>query len=336
MSLTLEYFYQKTSTKYNLKLLTTSVNLNKEITWVYLLDDINNSSFVRGGELIITTGLTTKCTQKLDHLINAAYIKGSCGLLINTGMYIKDVPSRIIEFGEKNNFPIFSMPWDTHIADIMQEYCNEIISEQKVVLQKNSVFLRSILRSSLKEDIQILNQFIGFRVVASKIPLTILHFAQIELDNIHYYICSTNNIISTDCNIGLSNHIESIDSMYQYYMQAYKALKVSFIKGQNLMHFSDIGLYDISLSIDDKYVCEYAHKLLSPLNDSELLNTFRVYLECNGSVNLVANKLFVHRNTINYRIHQIKEQLCLDLDIPENRLKYLLALYICDCDNINF
>ena len=57
MSLTLEYFYQKTSTKYNLKLLTTSVNLNKEITWVYLLDDINNSSFVRGGELIITTGL---------------------------------------------------------------------------------------------------------------------------------------------------------------------------------------------------------------------------------------------------------------------------------------
>lgn len=107
MSLTLEYFYQKTSTKYNLKLLTTSVNLNKEITWVYLLDDINNSSFVRGGELIITTGLTTKCTQKLDHLINAAYIKGSCGLLINTGMYIKDVPSRIIEFGEKIIFLFF-------------------------------------------------------------------------------------------------------------------------------------------------------------------------------------------------------------------------------------
>ena len=53
-------------------------------------------------------------------------------------------------------------------------------------------------------------------------------------------------------------------------------------------------------------------------------------------VNLVANKLFVHRNTINYRIHQIKEQLCLDLDIPENKLKYLFAFYICDCDNEQF
>ena len=108
--------------------------------------------------------------------------------------------------------------------------------------------------------------------------------------------------------------------MHQYYIQANKALKVSFIKEQYLMYFSDIGLYDIALSIVFIYVHLYVDKLLSRIFDYELLNTFRVYLECNGSVNLVANKLFVHRNTINYRIHQIKEQLCLDLDIPENKL----------------
>ena len=42
MSLTLEYFYQKTNQNYNLNLLTDSVSLNKKITWVYLLDDVNN------------------------------------------------------------------------------------------------------------------------------------------------------------------------------------------------------------------------------------------------------------------------------------------------------
>ena len=41
MSLTLEYFYQKTNQNYNLNLLTDSVSLNKKITWVYLLDDVN-------------------------------------------------------------------------------------------------------------------------------------------------------------------------------------------------------------------------------------------------------------------------------------------------------
>ena len=162
MSLTLEFFYQKTNQNYNLNLLTDSVSLNKKITWVYLLDDVHNSSFIRGGELIITTGLITKSSQKLDHLINEAYIKGACGAIINTGMYIKNVPSRIIEFGEENNFPIFSMPWETHIADIMQEYCNEIISEQKIASLKNNVFLRSILHSSSSEDKQILSQFIIF------------------------------------------------------------------------------------------------------------------------------------------------------------------------------
>lgn len=336
MSLTLEFFYQKTRYTYNLDLLTTSTTLNKKITWVYLLDDVHNSSFIRGGELIITTGLITKSSQKLDHLINEAYIKGACGAIINTGMYIKNVPSRIIEFGEENNFPIFSMPWETHIADIMQEYCNEIISEQKIASLKNNVFLRSILHSSSSEDKQILSQFIGFRIAASKMPLNILYFAKVELDNIYYYICSAKSIHTADHSIGLSNQIESIDSIHQYYIQAYKALKVSIIKRQNMFYFSDIGLYDIALSIDDKYVYKYAHQLLSQINDSELLNTLRIYLECNGSVNLVASKLFVHRNTINYRIHQIKEQLGIDLDIPENRLKYLFAFYLCDCDSINF
>ena len=70
--------------------------------------------------------------------------------------------------------------------------------------------------------------------------------------------------------------------------------------------------------------------------DQETLFTIQRFFENNLNVSETSRKLFVHRNTINYRIHQIKEQLCLDLDIPENRLKYLLALYICDCDNINF
>ena len=83
MSLTLEFFYQKTRYTYNLDLLTASTTLNKKITWVYLLDDVHNSSFIRGGELIITTGLITKSSQKLDHLINEAYIKGACGAIIN-------------------------------------------------------------------------------------------------------------------------------------------------------------------------------------------------------------------------------------------------------------
>ncbi len=36
MSLTLEFFYQKTRYTYNLDLLTASTTLNKKITWVYL------------------------------------------------------------------------------------------------------------------------------------------------------------------------------------------------------------------------------------------------------------------------------------------------------------
>ena len=64
MALTLRHFYHQSRPKYKLRLLTPSVSLHQKITWIHLLEDINNCSFIRGGELIITTGLNAN----KDHL----------------------------------------------------------------------------------------------------------------------------------------------------------------------------------------------------------------------------------------------------------------------------
>ena len=72
MALLLKTIYQETKEKYKLKLLCGKQGLNRMMNWVYITEDIANSSFVQGGELIITTGI--RCTQSKNWLLSLIHI----------------------------------------------------------------------------------------------------------------------------------------------------------------------------------------------------------------------------------------------------------------------
>lgn len=53
---------------------------------------------------------------------------------------------------------------------------------------------------------------------------------------------------------------------------------------------------------------------------SDYLETLRIYLECNCDLTSAAKRLFVHRNTLKYRLGRIQEMSGLDLADPDVRL----------------
>lgn len=57
-----------------------------------------------------------------------------------------------------------------------------------------------------------------------------------------------------------------------------------------------------------------------------LQETLRVYLEQGGSQRQTAEVLGIHRNTLGYRLRQIRQVLTVDLDAPNTRLTLHLAL----------
>lgn len=62
-------------------------------------------------------------------------------------------------------------------------------------------------------------------------------------------------------------------------------------------------------------------------NHTELYDTLKMYLLCENNVTMAAEKLHVHRNTLVYRLKQIKD--CLELDINNNEIsRELLAFMI--------
>ena len=92
-------------------------------------------------------------------------------------------------------------------------------------------------------------------------------------------------------------------------------------KGLFCYLYEDMGFFKLLLAIPDRSVLEaFATKQLRVVHtydaehDSDLANTLYLYLLHQNSIQGAAQASFCHRNTVNHRIHLMKEQMGLDLD----------------------
>jgi PucR C-terminal helix-turn-helix domain/GGDEF-like domain len=78
----------------------------------------------------------------------------------------------------------------------------------------------------------------------------------------------------------------------------------------------------------------FRERLLGPLlayddrHRAELLPTLREFLACSGSWNACAAKMYVHVNTVRYRIRRIEELTGRDLSSLDDQVNFFLALRI--------
>lgn len=119
--------------------------------------------------------------------------------------------------------------------------------------------------------------------------------------------------------IGISWSFNDIFQFKRHFYQSVNCIKYNqnFYDNKEVHDYSDFSFYDMLLAITDKQsLKDYCHPALKLLfdYDQDFYNTLRMYLECNKNVNETAKNLFIHRNTLNYRIKRIKELTNLDLD----------------------
>ena len=102
-----------------------------------------------------------------------------------------------------------------------------------------------------------------------------------------------------------------------------------------LTQFDTMGIWRLlSMVSDRQLLAEFEEEYLKPLedydaaHDSEYVRTLEYYLKYNGSIRQVADAMFIHRNTISYRMNHIREILGSPLDTEEERLCCLTACLI--------
>lgn len=82
----------------------------------------------------------------------------------------------------------------------------------------------------------------------------------------------------------------------------------------------------------------FARELLGPLLQSDpslqLLATLRAYLQANGRIPQAAKALFVHPNTVRYRLRRIEALTGLNLGAIDHQAQLWLALHVHDLANV--
>ncbi len=90
------------------------------------------------------------------------------------------------------------------------------------------------------------------------------------------------------------------------------------------------GMYTYTTSLIEKAgLRDYSVERLlleDERNHTELYHTLKTYLLCENNVTAAAKRLHIHRNTLVYRLKQIKE--CIDVDMNDFEVSRELLAFI--------
>ena len=137
-----------------------------------------------------------------------------------------------------------------------------------------------------------------------------------------------------DIRSGLGS-VSELKEFPRSFRQARSALASSFSSGEIFCAFDDLGFYKILFSVSDRNVLnDYWREKLEPvitydkIHKSCCLETLYQYLICSGSIQKIAEAMYCHRNTVNYRVRILRETLGLHLDNVQDRFELLAAFYV--------
>lgn len=114
---------------------------------------------------------------------------------------------------------------------------------------------------------------------------------------------------------------------HQALLEAEQALLVGrALQGEGrTVAFSALGPYCFVLGQPASDIRRFCERILGPLDD-DLVRTLEEYVRSHGSVKTVAERLFLHRNTVRQRLRRIGRLTGADLADADSRLAMQLAI----------
>lgn len=136
---------------------------------------------------------------------------------------------------------------------------------------------------------------------------------------------------------GVGTSYEYIEDFKKSHQEAKNALAISKIvtKEQKVYFYENLGIYSLIAQISNgKFLDDYIESRIGKLikadkmQEGELCETLETYLEHNCNANATAEALFIHRNTMRYRMEKIKRILGDDINDMSMFLELKLAFAI--------
>ncbi len=134
--------------------------------------------------------------------------------------------------------------------------------------------------------------------------------------------------------IGISTVVENIKDLARAYKEAQVALDVGkvFETEKSIISYENLGIgrliYQLPTTLCEMFLQEVFKKGSLETLDRETLLTIQCFFENNLNVSETSRKLFVHRNTLVYRLEKIRKITGLDLREFEHAITFKVALMV--------
>ncbi|MCR1898311.1 helix-turn-helix domain-containing protein [Irregularibacter muris] len=186
--------------------------------------------------------------------------------------------------------------------------------ENKRILNKDKV--HRLFRLVLKDEKTIISLF-GNNIVI-----------MVEVENeyrkqIHTMIGYVKNRVKQEANLhlkfGIGDVQRELSNIKKSYIKASDALKWSLaVTKKEITYYDDMDTEILFNNIPSNHIHEYIDKVLGRLNPSELNAYSKIsdlYEKHNGSIKRISEELFIHKNTLQYKINKLAKITGYDMRI---------------------
>ena len=133
---------------------------------------------------------------------------------------------------------------------------------------------------------------------------------------------------------GISGPVMTLANWPHVYHQALQAMQLGQrLKMNQVVEFDSLGIYRLLGRLENiPAVIEFTDQVIGPLvryddqHRSTLVQTIDAYFNHHGNISQTAEALFIHRNTLLYRLDRIQELTNHNLNQANMRLALQLAL----------
>ena len=380
MGFTVEDMMTVSQERYRMNLIAGKGGWSNSISWLLMLEDLTITQNFTGKELAVTTGLGFRTKEKLLQLAHVLVGAGASGLIINTGMYIHEIPSEVAAYCDENDLPLLTVPWDVVLADMIKDLTVRIFLQGYTDEQISDAMIHAIEDPEGRD--QYVRHLLPYFDVDGTFQVILLSTEGLDkMDTVerrrlsyrmHLYLSNLThnghffyyasafviviNAVQEDVvreilshfqrnlkmrmpgrkvSIGVSGEILDITRLHIAYHRARAALRMSQDTGKELVWFPEMGLYRLLYSVaDEDLLHSFCTQALSPLirydeaHKANYVETLEEYLKYDGSIQAVSEAMFTHRNTILYRMNNIRKLLNVPLDTQEQKLTFQIACLI--------
>lgn len=156
-----------------------------------------------------------------------------------------------------------------------------------------------------------------------------------ELNNIAKTIVDMlNTEVMVSVRVAYGTIVDNLKDVSKSYKEATMALDVGrvFYSERNVLAYNELGIgrliHQLPISLCEMFLKEVFNGNALDQFDEETLSTVNLFFENSLNISETARKLYVHRNTLVYRLEKIQKTTGLDVRVFDDALTFKIALMV--------